>query len=366
MLGAGAQGLSCALRLWADGWDVRVLARGRLSDTASSGAGAIWEYPPFQLTAPLEDKLRWTRESYGAFAALADSSEAAACGVRIRTSYYCFRDIEKGRASFLSAAVPPGAAPGLCEGLPPQRALRSDEFKYAYSYRAPIVHMQKYLPWLEARSADIGIPIEEANLLDVPHVAAARASHGALLVVNCLGLGAGSVFGDESLYGVLGDKVYVKAPHLEQDLDFAQLSDEDHPDGLTYVLPHGDGTLALAGTLMPVDGEYVPIAARHAGIMDRCGTVFAVPASSADVIGWWSGLRPQRPAGVRLERVEEAGGALIHDYGHGGGGVVTSWGCSLDVAALAKQIASERCAVLQPRIVPPGPLANALRARARL
>ncbi|HIN08299.1 MAG TPA: FAD-binding oxidoreductase, partial [Candidatus Poseidoniales archaeon] len=44
------------------------------------------------------------------------------------------------------------------------------------------------------------------------------------------------------------------------------------------------------------------------------------------------GLRPARSA-VRLE-LESGERPLIHNYGHGGGGVTLSWGCADEVVAL--------------------------------
>lgn len=39
-----------------------------------------------------------------------------------------------------------------------------------------------------------------------------------------------------------------------------------------------------------------------------------------------AGLRPFRPSGFRLEAQQIAGKIIVHNYGHGGGGVTLSWG----------------------------------------
>jgi D-amino-acid oxidase len=45
------------------------------------------------------------------------------------------------------------------------------------------------------------------------------------------------------------------------------------------------------------------------------------------------GLRPGRPA-VRLEAETVAGALCVHNYGHGGEGVMLSWGCADAALAL--------------------------------
>ena len=57
------------------------------------------------------------------------------------------------------------------------------------------------------------------------------------------------------------------------------------------------------------------------------------------------GLRPLRPANVRLER--ETGTRIIHNYGHGGSGVTFSWGCAEEVAETIEQLLSERDSLYQ-------------------
>jgi D-amino-acid oxidase len=78
----------------------------------------------------------------------------------------------------------------------------------------------------------------------------------------------------------------------------------------------------------------VPDPAVTRGILERC--IAAVPGlADAPVIGVEVGIRPGRPR-VRLDR--EAGPArtpVVHNYGHGGNGVMLSWGCADAATALA-------------------------------
>lgn len=59
-----------------------------------------------------------------------------------------------------------------------------------------------------------------------------------------------------------------------------------------------------------------------------------------------AGLRPYRPSGfvVRAERLSDK--TVIHNYGHGGGGISLSWGSSALAVELAQQTGARRFAVL--------------------
>src|SRR5260221_12226828 len=59
-----------------------------------------------------------------------------------------------------------------------------------------------------------------------------------------------------------------------------------------------------------------------------------------------TGLRPYRPSGF-VVRVEKAGDkTIVHNYGHGGGGVTLSWGTASLAVSLATQTGAKRMAVL--------------------
>jgi D-amino-acid oxidase len=65
-------------------------------------------------------------------------------------------------------------------------------------------------------------------------------------------------------------------------------------------------------------------------ILARCRALEPDLANAA-VLSHAVGLRPGRSE-VRLETERRPGGIIVHNYGHGGGGVTLSWGCADEVA----------------------------------
>ncbi len=76
------------------------------------------------------------------------------------------------------------------------------------------------------------------------------------------------------------------------------------------------------------------------------GPFAPVLASPERVIRSVVGLRPYRRAGFVLRAERLARRTVVHNYGHGGGGVTLSWGSSAIAATLASQAGRERVAVL--------------------
>ena len=54
------------------------------------------------------------------------------------------------------------------------------------------------------------------------------------------------------------------------------------------------------------------------------------------------GLRPLRDGGVRLEKEKIKGVWVVHNYGHGGYGYQSSYGCSLVAARLVDEALAVR------------------------
>ena len=68
--------------------------------------------------------------------------------------------------------------------------------------------------------------------------------------------------------------------------------------------------------------------------------------SRSRIIRSIAGLRPFRPSGfvVNAERMNDK--VIIHNYGHGGGGITLSWGTSHLAMELANETEFKRCAIL--------------------
>ena len=86
----------------------------------------------------------------------------------------------------------------------------------------------------------------------------------------------------------------------------------------------------------------------------REGGVAAADMDNAEILGHWSGLRPARRGGARLELDDEPDGKgrrVVHCYGHGGAGVTCSWGCADEVVNICRECVKDTpMAVARPRV----------------
>ena len=310
VVGAGIAGLTAALRLREAGHVVRVVAAVAPERTTSSVAAALW-YPYRAL--PREAVTRWSAVTYDVLAGLVGVPEAA---VRLRA----------GRELFPDAQPDPwwrDAVPALdrvpAEELP-------EGFRDGYLLQVPVVDVSIHLPWLVAVLARHGVRIEERQLQ-----ALEQADPWGDVVVDCTGLGAAALTGDEELVPVRGQVVLVGQIGVEEWL----LAQSD-PVALTYVVPR-ERTIVLGGTAHVGATDLQPDEATAAAVVERCAAL--VPAlRGAPVLAHRVGLRPTRSS-VRLEAGRLADGRpVVHDYGHGGAGVTLSYGCAADVVRLVDSL----------------------------
>jgi D-amino-acid oxidase len=299
VVGAGVVGLSCAVRLLEAGHEVSVVARDLPLETTSSTAAALW-YP--YRAYPFERVAAWAATTYSELATLAADE---------RTGVRMVAGTEVSRTASAPAPWWAAAVPELEEA-----ARLPSGFRSGLAFRAPVVEMPVYLPWLLRRVDELGGTVTRMALAALPD----RAE----VVVNAAGLGARLLGSDSSVLPVRGQVVYVEQVGLDRWwLDSA---------GPTYVVPRTTD-IVVGGT--EEEGSWDPAAdpASTRAILARAREL--VPElRRAAVLGHRVGLRPARPS-VRLEAVTGVdGGRVVHCYGHGGAGVTLSWGCAAEVAAL--------------------------------
>jgi D-amino-acid oxidase len=303
VVGAGVIGLSSALRLAERGHDVAVLARDLPPETTSAVAAALW--CPYR-ALPREAVTAWSATTYTELSRLA--GDEPGCGVTIRWGTELVR--RHVTTPWWRAAVP---------RLDPLTTV-PEGYEGGWRLPVPVVDMSVYLPWLTARLAALEVTITRAWLPALPPPSPAVA------VVNCSGLAARALAGDDSVTPVRGQVVLVEQVGLEE-WALAEAGETD----LTYVVPR-QKVIVVGGTATEGHYEPRPDPATADAILTRARRL--VPElGGATVVGHRVGLRPARPV-VRLEAERVGEGTVVHCYGHGGAGVTMSWGCADDVAAL--------------------------------
>jgi D-amino-acid oxidase len=309
VVGAGIIGLTTALAMRAAGMDVRIVAQSVSPNTLSNIAAAIWY--PFEVN-PRERVLGWASRSLAVFAAEARNGIP---GVSTHEMVDLF--------------ATPVPDPWWAAAVPEWRRCGADDLPEGYVdgliSRVPRVESTPYLNHLHAEVDRNGIQIEQKRV-------ASLADLDARLVVNCAGLAAGGLCGDEGVYPIRG--VVLRTSKLDTN---RSVSDDTGPNSLAYVIPRSNDGI-LGGTAQRGSFELQTTDAEVADIIRRC-TAICPAVSAATILEAKVGLRPGR-ASVRCE-IDHSVLNVIHNYGHGGAGFTLCWGCADEVVSLAEAFFAE-------------------------
>lgn len=318
VLGGGVAGLSTAIRLCEAGPPVTLVTAELATDIVapkragewppspcSPWAAAIW-YP--YRAEPRDRVARWSVETLHELRRIALDPAA---GVRdvVLTELFSADEVHD---ELWHAAV---AVERVRDGLPPGVATM-------LRMTVPMIDTPIYLPWLVRRFEAVGGRIERRVVNDLASLTAPGR-----LVVNCTGLGARRLCGDEAVHPVRGQIVRVAPPTEPRHLV------HDSPDGsLTYVFARGTDCI-LGGTAEDEVWDEAVSDADAAAILARCRAL-APSLGEVRELGRGAGLRPARRGSIRLEVEAMRDGMIVHNYGHGGAGYTLSWGCADEVVRL--------------------------------
>lgn len=261
VVGCGAVGVSSARLLQDAGFEVTVYARDLPPGTTSNVAGGLWE--PFNVSAPGR-----TTAAYEA------QFERAT-----RFAYRRFQDLVGARygvrwIEMLTLDEAPWVPDGVVAELlrPTSYGPSSHPFPAAYatSVMSLLIEPTSYLPALMGDVREAGGRIVVREFAD-------RASLLALaepVVVNCTGLGARALFGDEELQPAKG-QLEVMRPQAAVDYITAGPG-----PGVLYMIPRSDGVL-LGGTFGLGDASPAPDPAETERILAGHASVNAALRSAS-------------------------------------------------------------------------------------
>lgn len=202
-----------------------------------------------------------------------------------------------------------------------------------------------YLPWLLGQCVKAGVVVKRAILSHIGE--AKRMSHTgrpADVIINASGLGSFKLGGveDKTMAPARGQLVLVRN---ECSPMISSSGSDDGPTEILYVMQRaaGGGTV-LGGTYDIGNWESVPDPNIALRIMKRAVEVRpdmtgGKGIEGLSVIRHAVGLRPYRPAGVRIEEEQlDEGTWIVHNYGHAGWGYQGSYGCAEAVVELVNKL----------------------------
>jgi D-amino-acid oxidase len=194
VLGAGIAGLTTTARLLAAGCGVQVVAAAPIEASTSYLAAAVW-FPTH--VGPADRVSDWGRRTYDV---LAEQAARGIPGVVMRESLALYRE--------------PPAKPDWADAVRGVRAATAAELPQGYQYGlrfvVPLVEMPLYLPWLAKRVRADGAELYRRRI----HSLGELVEDGVDAIVNCSGLAARELVGDESVYPVRGQIARVTNPGL--------------------------------------------------------------------------------------------------------------------------------------------------------
>jgi D-amino-acid oxidase len=356
IIGAGVSGLTCAFSLQQRGYPITIIAEATTHKTTSAVAGALWELPPpvcgypqnFSLKAIAIDQER-SIVSYHKFLSLALMKET---GVYMRPVNFYFEymvednPIEnqkkiEAKNKLLNFRHDPK--------IIIENGIDSKIYKDSYSYLTPMIDTDKYLNWLFAKVCSdlrtrVFIQKIDHKISDIEEDLLKK--YCAKAIVNCAGLGSSELTNDDSIYGVRGGLIYVenegKNTKMIQQAHCTSLHNISESEGsFIFILPRGENRLVLGGVAEPgkydlnVTPESYP---PYEAILKSCKK-FLPDLNNLKILDKHPlsvAVRPFREKGLCLERDPNL--RVVHNYGHGGAGVLLSWGCAEEVASLVEEL----------------------------
>lgn len=349
VIGGGVSGLTAAYFLLKRGFRVVVVAEKLGQETTSMAAGALWEMPHAVCGHQEADESRklktlehWSRSSYRMFRLL-NADKSAGVYFR-RVHFYSELSLAEDGETQRKIDSLRGFALGLHISEDVEREVGPGvNVRGHYSYQAPMIDMGVYLAWLISKIRAMGGVFCSRRLEadDLNNPGRLLETYEACQLVHCSGLGAGELAGDDNVFPVRGAWYAFRNDGslfpVIKEAHCSSLVAGDERDNFLFVLPRGEDQLVVGGIAnahvsdmnLPADSAILEAMLKESGSW-LPGLRGLSPSDRSELR---VGLRPFRKGSVRLELDDQG---ILHNYGHGGSGVLLSWGCASRVHQLLR------------------------------
>lgn len=209
-----------------------------------------------------------------------------------------------------------------------------------FSYESVAVNPKLYCEWLLRQcetQAGGGGGRFETRTMRIGHFGEVfEVLPGANTIVNCTGIGAGTLVGDDDCFPTMGHTVLVQGQ--AHGLVTRRNETGKEPWEALVIPRPGEGITVLGGCKIPGMWSVQPDESITKMILDRCRPLapeLLDENGDFEVLEVRVGLRPSRKAGIRLELEPlEDGRSVIHNYGHNSAGFEGSVGAAEEVCSL--------------------------------
>ncbi|KAI9836602.1 MAG: hypothetical protein M1819_001234 [Sarea resinae] len=299
---------------------------------ASPWAGA--NYLPVSLSGT--DASEWDKNTWPELARLAKDVPEAGIHFQNTVIYNRKKDITTASGQWYSELL--STSPWFKDTVPNFKLVPQEELPVgidtATNFTSVCINTALYLPWLASQCLKNGVVLKRGILKHISEAAGLHHSgRPAQLVVNCTGLSSAKLGGveDKNVIPARGQIVVVRNdPGLMASIS----GTDDGDDEVTYIMQRaaGGGTI-LGGCYQRGNWESQPDPNLAIRIMKRCvelcpGLTDGKGIEALSIVRHGVGLRPLRINGVRLEKEQISGLNVVHNYGHGGFGYQSSYGCA--------------------------------------
>ena len=233
--------------------------------------------------------------------------------------------------------------------IPPAEDYIQAGYGHAWFFSPPIVNAPKMLTYMmqqlqEEHNVDLNVETGEF-IESVSHLQDTAAKLGCEAVINCAGLGAAAICGDDGMEGARGillhyDRATCARRTTPGNKDALLMVDEEPWGSETlpcYMIPRGD-KLVIGGSYLPGDTNDSIRPEERTRLLDNA-RLLGIDTDKASPIGEWTGFRPKR-ASVRCEVDPDTASdavRVVHNYGHGGSGWTINVGAAKECVDLLQK-----------------------------